>query len=159
ELAEARRVIATLCLPADRVRTRRFRPDPSGARIDPRAMLRAASRSGGALVLPKFRTRREVQPPVVVLADISGSMRQYSRIFLHFAHALTERRRRVHTFAFGTRLTNLTRAMRHRDPDAALADCAAAVNDWSGGTRIGEALSTFNRLWSRRVLSQGAIVL
>lgn len=76
-------------------------------------------------------------------------MSQCSRIFLHFLHALTEKRQRVHTFIFGTRLTNLTRQMRHRDPDEALADCTAAVQDWSGGTRIGEALHEFNRLWSR----------
>ncbi|TIW89440.1 MAG: VWA domain-containing protein, partial [Mesorhizobium sp.] len=79
--------------------------------------------------------------------------------FLHFLHALTEKRRRVHTFVFGTRLTNLTRQMRHRDPDAALADCSAAVRDWSGGTRIGDTLAEFNLIWSRRVLGQGAVVL
>lgn len=100
-----------------------------------------------------------MQPPLVVLADISGSMSQYTRIFLHFLHVLTERRRRVHTFLFGTRLTNVTRAMRHKDPDEALDECAAAVRDWSGGTRIGETLKEFNRLWARRVLGQGAIVL
>ncbi len=80
-------------------------------------MMRLASRTGGELILPKFRSPREVHPPLVVLADISGSMSQYTRIFLHFLHALTEKRRRVHTFVFGTRLTNLTRQMRHRDPD------------------------------------------
>ena len=130
-----------------------------GRRIDPRAMMRQASRTGGELILPKFRSAREVHPPLVVLADISGSMSQYTRIFLHFLHALTEKRRRVHTFVFGTRLTNLTRQMRHRDPDDALADCSAAVKDWSGGTRIGDTLNEFNRLWSRRVLGQGAVVL
>jgi uncharacterized protein with von Willebrand factor type A (vWA) domain len=86
-------------------------------------------------------------------------MSQYTRIFLHFMHALTEKRRKVHTFVFGTRLTNLTHQMRHRDPDEALAESAEAVEDWSGGTRIGQALHEFNRLWSRRVLSQGAVVL
>jgi uncharacterized protein len=159
EVAEARRAIAALRLPADLVRTRRFRPDPHGRRTDPRAMLRASLRTGGTLILPKFRSAREVHPPIVVLADISGSMSQYTRIFLHFLHALTEKRRRVHAFVFGTRLTNLTRQMRHRDPDEALAQCSQAVKDWSGGTRIGDALAEFNRLWSRRVLGQGAIVL
>jgi uncharacterized protein len=95
----------------------------------------------------------------VVLADISGSMSQYTRIFLHFMHALMESRRRVHVFVFGTRLTNLTRQLRHRDPDEALANAATVVKDWSGGTRIGEAISEFNRLWSRRVLGQGASVI
>jgi uncharacterized protein with von Willebrand factor type A (vWA) domain len=159
EMVQARRAIAALRLPADLVRTRRFRPDPHGRRADPRAMLRASLRTGGTLILPKFRSAREVHPPIVVLADISGSMSQYTRIFLHFLHALTEKRRRVHAFVFGTRLTNLTRQMRHRDPDEALAQCSQAVKDWSGGTRIGDALEEFNRLWSRRVLGQGAIVL
>ncbi|OJU50516.1 MAG: VWA domain-containing protein [Mesorhizobium sp. 61-13] len=159
EMADAKRAISELRLPFDLVRTRRFKPDSRGGRIDPRAMMRMAARTGGELVLPKFRSPREVHPPLVVLADISGSMSQYTRIFLHFLHALTEKRRRVHAFVFGTRLTNLTRQMRHRDPDVALADCSAAVKDWSGGTRIGDALGDFNRLWSRRVLGQGAVVL
>ncbi|CDX11889.1 VWA containing CoxE family protein [Mesorhizobium sp. ORS 3324] len=159
ELAEAKKAIAALRLPFDLVRTRRFKADAQGRRIDPRAMMRSASRTGGALILPKFRSAREVHPPLVVLADISGSMSQYTRIFLHFLHALTEKRRRVHAFVFGTRLTNLTRQMRHRDPDEALAECSMAVKDWSGGTRIGDALAEFNRLWSRRVLGQGAVVL
>ena len=159
ELAEARKAIAGLRLPVDLVRTRRWRPDPKGQRIDPRATMRAAARTGGSLILPRFRKPRLIHPPLVVLADISGSMSQYSRIFLHFLHALAENRSRVHTFVFGTRLTNLTRQMRHRDPDAALADAALAVKDWSGGTRIGDTLNEFNRLWSRRVLGQGAVVL
>lgn len=159
EMADAKRAISELRLPFDLVRTRRFKPDSRGGRIDPRAMMRMAARTGGELVLPKFRSPREVHPPLVVLADISGSMSQYTRIFLHFLHALTEKRRRVPAFVFGTRLTNLTRQMRHRDPDVALADCSAAVKDWSGGTRIGDALGDFNRLWSRRVLGQGAVVL
>ncbi len=159
ELGEAKRAIAALRLPFDSVATRRHRPDPRGRRPDPRAMMRAAVRTGGELVLPKFRSPREVHPPLVVLADISGSMSQYTRIFLHFLHALADKRRRVHTFVFGTRLTNLTRQMRHRDPDQALAECSNAVKDWSGGTRIGDTLHEFNRLWSRRVLGQGAVVL
>ncbi len=159
EVTEARREIAALRLPFDMVATRRFRAESRGSRIDPRAMMRASARTGGALILPKFRSLRRIHPPLVVLADISGSMSQYTRIFLHFLHALTDKRRRVHTFVFGTRLTNLTRQMRHRDPDAALADCSAAVRDWSGGTRIGDALGEFNRLWSRRVLGQRAVVM
>jgi uncharacterized protein with von Willebrand factor type A (vWA) domain len=159
EIADAKQAIAALRLPFDLVATRRFRPDPRGRRADPRAMMRSALRTGGDLILPKFRSPRDVHPPLVVLADISGSMSQYTRIFLHFLHALTEKRRRVHTFVFGTRLTNLTRQMRHRDPDAAIAEASQAVKDWSGGTRIGDTLSEFNRLWSRRVLGQGAVVL
>jgi uncharacterized protein with von Willebrand factor type A (vWA) domain len=159
EIGDAKRAISALTLPFDMVATRRFKLDQRGSIIDPRAMMRSAARTGGTLILPKFRTRRKIHPPLVVLADISGSMSQYTRIFLHFLHALTEKRRRVHTFVFGTRLTNLTRQMRHRDPDEALADVSAAVKDWSGGTRIGDTLHEFNRLWSRRVLGQGAVVL
>lgn len=159
ELAEAREAIARFRLPQDLVPTRRLRPDPRGRRTDPRATMRAALRTGGDLILPRFRSPRVTDPPLVVLADISGSMSQYTRIFLHFMHALQAHRGRVHIFVFGTRLTNLTRQMRRRDPDEALAECASAVRDWSGGTRIGETLHEFNRLWSRRVLGQGAVVL
>ena len=159
ELADARRAITELRLPVDKMRTRRFQADPRGRRVDPRATMRSALRTGGDLIIPRFRSVRTVQPPLVVLADISGSMSQYTRIFLHFMHALSEKRRRVHTFVFGTRLTNLTRQLRHRDPDEALEQASAAVEDWSGGTRIGDTLHEFNRVWSRRVLSQGAVVL
>jgi uncharacterized protein with von Willebrand factor type A (vWA) domain len=159
EIEAAKTAIAALRLPADYRKTRRYRSDPRGERIDPRKMMQASMRTGGELILPKFRSRREVHPPLVVIADISGSMSQYTRIFLHFLHALTESRRNVHTFLFGTRLTNVTRQMRHRDPDAALEECAGAVRDWSGGTRIAEALHVFNHVWSRRVLTQGAVGL
>jgi uncharacterized protein len=116
-------------------------------------------RTGGTLILPRYREPKTIHPPLVVLADISGSMSQYTRIFLHFLHALGEHRRRVHAFLFGTRLSNVTRQMRHRDPDLAVEACSQTVSDWSGGTRIGETLKEFNRLWSRRVLGQGAVVL
>ncbi len=159
ELALARRELARLALPLDQVATRRFKPARSGRDVDPRATMRQALRTGGDLILPRFRLRRTAAPPLVVLADISGSMSQYTRIFLQFLHALTEKRTRVHTFLFGTRLTNVTRQMRRRDPDEALDGCTQAVRDWSGGTRIGATLAEFNRLWARRVLGQGAMVL
>lgn len=159
EIAQAKKVLAELVLPMDRVKTRRFKPTHKPVRIDPRATMRGAMRTGGELILPKFRRHREIHPPLVVLADISGSMSQYTRIFLHFVHVLTERRRRVHTFLFGTRLTNVTRQMRYRDPDEALDECSAAVKDWQGGTRIATTLGEFNRKWARRVLGQGAVVL
>lgn len=159
ELAQARRAMDQLRLPVDEVPTRRFRADPKGPRIDPRAMMRSSLKTGGDLILPKFRSRREIHPPLVVLADISGSMSQYTRIFLHFMHSMMAKRRRVHCFVFGTRLSNITRPLRYRDPDDAIAHCTGAVHDWSGGTRIGETLRVFNRQWSRRVLGQGAVVL
>lgn len=159
EIAEAKRAIAALRLPDDEVKTRRLRLDPRGRKIDARATMRASMRTGGDLLLPRFASLRTQHPPVVVIADISGSMSQYTRVFLHFLHALTDKRRRVHTFLFGTRLTNVTRQMRRKDPDEALAECTGAVKDWSGGTRIAEAIASFNRDWSRRVLGQGAIVI
>ncbi len=159
ELAEAKRALSRLVLPFDRVVTRRYRPSSRPRRIDPRATMRTAFRTGGDLILPRFREPKRVQPPLVVLADISGSMSQYTRVFLHFLHVLTEKRRRVHTFLFGTRLSNVTRQMRNRDPDEAIEQCSTVVQDWSGGTRIAETLREFNHLWSRRVLSQGAVVL
>jgi len=105
------------------------------------------------------RERRMRRPPLVILCDISGSMERYSRMLLHFLHAVTNDRDRVYTFLFGTRLTNVTRYLRHKDVDEALARVGAAVVDWSGGTRIGHCLHEFNQLWSRRVLTQGAMVL
>ena len=98
-------------------------------------------------------------PPLVILCDISGSMERYARMLLHFLHAITNDRDRVHTFLFGTRLTNVTRYLRYRDIDVALEKISKAVVDWSGGTRIGRCLHVFNRDWSRRVLTQGAVVL
>ncbi len=159
ELNAARLAMAKLVLPVQRVRTRRFKPVNRIARIDPRRTLSSSLRTGGDLVLPKFRKHREIQPPIVVLADISGSMANYSRTFLHFLHALSSSRQKVFTFLFGTRLTNVTRQLRHKDPDQALMDCTDTVKDWSGGTRIGTTLAEFNKKWSRRVLGQGAIVL
>jgi len=144
-------------MPEDRRRTRRFAPALRRLRIDARRSFRRSLQPGGAIDL-EFRAAAERPPPVVALCDISGSMSEYTRLFLHFLHALGETRR-VSTFLFGTRLTNVTRAMRARDPDDALARCSALAVDWSGGTRIGEALARFNREWSRRVLGQGAIVL
>ncbi len=159
ELAVARRALADMTLPLDEVTIRRFEAINRPRSIDLRRTLAASLRTGGDLILPKFRQHRSVHPPLVILADISGSMSNYSRLFLHFAHALMEHRRRVHVFVFGTRLTNVTRQLRAKDPDVALAHCSDAVEDWSGGTRIGTALHEFNRLWSRRVLSGGAVVL
>lgn len=157
EITAAKKALAALALPRDRLKTRRLRTAAHG-RIDPRRTMRASLRVGGAMIMPAFRARAEVRPPIVALCDISGSMSQYSRLMLHFLHALSERRK-VQTFVFGTRLTNVTRQLQLRDPDEALAGCSEAVKDWSGGTRIASALRSFNRDWSRRLLAQGATVL
>jgi uncharacterized protein with von Willebrand factor type A (vWA) domain len=158
ELARAKAAIQRLRMPVHDVPTRRWAPDPSGARADMRATLRAALRSGDIIALKRKR-RRVRPPPLVALCDISGSMSRYSRVFLHFLHAITNDRERVYTFLFGTRLTNVTRLLRHRDVDVALDKISEVALDWSGGTRIGQCLSEFNRRWSRRMLGQGALVL
>ncbi len=158
ELAAARRLVARMRLPIMDVPTRRFRPDPHGRRIDMRATLRASLRSGGVPALRRRNPRRR-HPPLVIICDISGSMSRYSRIVLHFMHAVTNDRDRVFSFLFGTRLTNITRMLRHRDVDVAVDRVADTVQDWSGGTRIGHCLAEFNAKWSRRVLGQGALVL
>jgi uncharacterized protein len=159
EIAAAREAIKRLVLSLDEVRTRRLAPHRHGHRVDIRRTLRASLKAGGAVIDLKYLGPRVKAPPVVALLDISGSMSQYTRLFLHFLHAVTDARKRVHTFLFGTRLTNVTRALKARDPDESLAAVAAAVPDWSGGTRIATSLHAFNKLWARRVLTQGAIVL
>jgi uncharacterized protein with von Willebrand factor type A (vWA) domain len=158
ELAQAKAAIRRMVLPLADLPTRRFAPDPRGSRTDMRATLRAQLRSGGLLALRR-KSRRRRPPPLVILCDISGSMSRYSRVFLHFMHAVTNDRDRVHTFLFGTRLTNITRYLRYKDVDVALDKIAGIVEDWSGGTRIGQCLADFNRRWGRRVLGQGAVVL
>ncbi|HEY5305905.1 MAG TPA: VWA domain-containing protein [Pseudolabrys sp.] len=159
EIAQAKEAIARLALPLDLLRTRRMAPSRRGHLIDFRRTLRASMKAGGALIDLKYLGPREKEPPIVALLDISGSMSQYTRLFLHFLHAVTDERKRVTTFLFGTRLTNVTRAIRERDPDEALAACSAHVMDWAGGTRIATSLREFNKRWSRRVLTQGAVVL
>jgi uncharacterized protein with von Willebrand factor type A (vWA) domain len=158
ELAKTKKAIATLRLPIMDVPTRRFQADARGRRVDMRATLRASLRTAGAIPL-KLKSPKRRHPPLVILCDISGSMSRYSRLALHFVHAITNDRDRVHTFLFGTRLTNITRDLRAKDVDVALDKVAGRVEDWSGGTRIGHCLATFNKNWSRRVLSQGAVVL
>ena len=159
EIAAAKDAMKRLVLPLAELRTRRLTPHRHGHLIDIRRTLRASMKGGGDFIDLRFIGPKTRPPPLVALLDISGSMSQYSRIFLHFLHALTDARKRVGTFLFGTRLSNVTRALRERDPDDALAACSAAVPDWSGGTRVASSLRAFNRLWARRVLAQGAVVL
>lgn len=159
ELREARRCIARMRLPLREVRTRRLTADSRGARVDRRNSLRAAIAAHGG-VIPLVRAGpRTIEPPLVVLVDISGSMSRYARMFLHFVHALANSRRRVSVLLFGTRLTPVTRELRQRDVDVALDRVSRRVPDWAGGTRIGACLQEFNRLWSRRLLGQNACVM
>lgn len=159
EIAAAEAAIAKLRLSDDEMSVRRFAADPHGRAVDPRRTFRRSMRAGGAAIDIAWRARSVRHPPIVAICDISGSMSDYTRIFLHFLHALTAARGRVQTFLFGTRLSNVTRALRTKDIDVALAQCSASVEDWSGGTRIATSLHLFNRQWSRRVLGQGATVL
>ncbi|WP_298912660.1 VWA domain-containing protein [uncultured Roseobacter sp.] len=163
EMAEAKRMLARLNLPVPPIRSRRAMSSLTGTRVDAARTLRAAMRQGGEMHKIALKAPRPRWPNLVVLCDISGSMSQYSRVVLHFLHAVANAKgagwAKVHAFTFGTRLTNITRHLRHRDVDAALAAAGAEAQDWEGGTRIGQCLESFNRDWSRRVMGQGAVVL
>ena len=158
EIAAAKLAIKNLRLPIMEVNTRRFQRSETKKKVDMRSSLRAALRAPDTIPL-KFKKQKRRHPPLVMLCDVSGSMSQYSRMFLHFMHAITNDRDRVHSFVFGTRLTNVSRHLKHRDVDIALDRSSDAVQDWSGGTRIGSCLKQFNTLWSRRVMSQGAVCI
>ena len=159
EIAQATRAIEKMRLPQAELETRRYQPDARGLKLDMRRTLRASLRTGGEIIDIRRLGRIEKPAPIVALLDISGSMSEYTRLFLHFLHAIMDARKRVSVFLFGTRLTNVTRALRQRDADEALASCSKTVEDWAGGTRIATSLHTFNKMWARRVLGQGAIVL
>jgi uncharacterized protein with von Willebrand factor type A (vWA) domain len=159
ELAQAGALLRRSELVLEQAPTRRWRRSPGGGRIDLRGTLQRARKSGGELFTLVRKQPRKRQRPLVLICDISGSMARYSRMFLIFAHTLTQARDRVTSFVFGTRLTNITPALRHGDPDEALIKVSASVSDWASGTRIGECLRQFNFVWSRRVLAQGGVVV
>ena len=158
EIAAATAAVRALAMPRDLRRLRRLAPDARGSRIDPRRSFRGSLRGGGEAIDLARRSPVERPPPVVAICDISGSVADYTRVFLHFLHALSTRRR-VSAFLFGTRLTDVSRALHHRDIDEALAAVASAVPDWSGGTRIASSLHLFNRHWLRRVGAGAATVI
>ena len=158
ELAEARRALARLAWSPGERRTRRWVAG-RGARVDLRRAIAESLRTGGDVVRLPRRTRRIRPRPLVLLCDVSGSMERYARMLLHFAHAVTRRHQRVETFLFSTRLTRVTRELRIAGPDQALASVSRTVTDWSGGTRIGDAVREFHQRWSRRVLHRGPVVL
>ena len=160
ELVEAKKMLAELRLPLPLIRTRRKKVSTKRQDASICAQtLRESLREGGDIIPLVRAAPTELHPPLVVLCDISGSMNPYSRMFLHFLHAITNDRDRVAVFVFGTRLTNITRQLRHRDVDVAMARVAEAIKDWSGGTRIGASLREFNWRWGRRTLAQNACVL
>src|SRR5438034_1126853 len=157
EMAEVRRLIRLMRLPAGLTRSRRARAGGRD-RLDIRRLLRRSLRFGGELLVFSWKSPTVRPRPLVLLCDISGSMERYTRLLLNFAYALKNASTRVETFVFATRLTRITRLLRSHDIDAALNRVTASVDDWSGGTRIGEAIETFNRRYARRVLSRGATV-
>jgi uncharacterized protein len=158
ELAAARAALAQLVWQPGSRRTRRW-VRGAGARVDLRRAIARSLRTGGDVVtLP--RRRRRIRPRrLVLLCDVSGSMERYSRLLLHFAHAVTQRHRRVETFVFATRLTRITRQLRTSGPDEALASVFDAGADWAGGTRIGAVIKAFHQHWGRRVLYGGPVAL
>ncbi|WP_135505349.1 vWA domain-containing protein [Roseovarius aestuariivivens] len=163
EIAEAKRMLSRLSLPVKPFASRRAMASHTGHRVDARKTLQAAMRRGGEMGRIHLRKPRPRWPNLVAICDISGSMSQYSRMVLHFLHAVANEKgagwAKVHAFTFGTRLTNITRHLATRDVDAALRAAGQEAQDWEGGTRIGACLHAFNRDWSRRVMGQGAVVL
>ena len=159
EISAAKTAISRMRLSIQNIITRRYQSTHRMDKVDMRSTLRSAMKSGSGVIPLQYRTHKKRPPPLVILCDISGSMGRYTRMLLHFMHAITNDRDRVATFLFGTRLTNVTRHLRYKDIDIALSKCTDSVEDWSGGTRIGESLKNFNQHWSRRVLGQGAVVL
>ena len=158
ELQVAKKMLKHLKLPVKPIQTRRHQASISRAHIDMRRTMQNSLRNSELIPL-QFKRQITRPPAIIVLCDISGSMAQYSRMFLHFMHAMTNNGDRVHSFLFGTRLTNISRYLRNKDVDLALEETAKAVEDWSGGTRIGFCLKQFNQHWSRRMLGQGAVVI
>jgi uncharacterized protein len=159
EMAAARRLIAELGLRRPLRRSHRMRRDRRGRALDMRGLARAAIATGGDPVRRSFRRRVEAPRKLVVLCDVSGSMEAYSRALLLYLHAILRLGRGAEIFAFGTRLTRLTRELQTRDPDLALERAARRVVDWAAGTRIGASLKEYNDVWGRRALTRGAIVL
>jgi uncharacterized protein len=158
EVIEVRRALSRLVWTPGERRTRRW-VRGRGSRIDLRRAVADSLRSGGEVVALPTRRRRVRPRPLVLLCDVSGSMERYSRMLLHFAHALTSRHRRVEAFLFSIQLTRITKQLRVRRADEALAAVSRSVSDWSGGTRIGGALKEFHQRWGRRVLNGRPVVL
>jgi uncharacterized protein with von Willebrand factor type A (vWA) domain len=158
EQEQARRLLSGLVWHPGVRRTRRWIRG-RGPRVDLRRAIAGSLRTGGEIVRLPRRARRIRPRPLVLLCDVSGSMEQYSRTLLQFAHALASRHRRVEAFLFSTRLTRITAQLRKRHPDEAMVAVSRSVSDWSGGTRIGEAVKDFHHRWGRRALAGGAVVL
>ena len=163
EIREAENAIAGLHLKTPKVPSRRFKTAAYGPKINARAVMREARRTGGEVLKLPRQKQRHKPLNLIVLIDISGSMSTYSRMMMHFVHSMSLNGgndwAKIHAFTFGTRLSNITRSLNQKDPDKALETIGQQVQDWDGGTLIGESLMHFNKDWSRRVLSSDACVL
>lgn len=159
EMQEIKRLMQNMNWQLEQRRTRRKSKAPRGSYLDMRRTIRQNLRYGGEPLILSWRRRKLKRRPLVVICDISGSMERYSRVLLKFIYVISNGLENVEAFVFSTRLTRITRQLRGRDIDTALDQVTASVQDWAGGTRIGQALKTFNYKWGRRVLGQGAIVL
>ena len=159
EIAQAKIAMQKINFSNSKIPTRRFHVCSTGKLIDIKSTIKSSTNTGSKAFKLRYREKKFTQPSLVVLCDISGSMSKYSRMFLHFMHSVTSDRDRVFTFVFGTQLTNVTRQLRSKDIDIALNEISSKVKDWAGGTRIGNSVHEFNKMWSRRLLSRGSIVL
>lgn len=159
EVQEAKRLMAEMRWHLGMRTTRRKRPSRRGSYPDMRRIIRRNLKYGAELIELTWRTPKQKPRPLVIICDISGSMSLYSRLLLHFIHTISNGLMNVEAFVFGTRLTRITRQLKRRDVDDAVRDVSKSVQDWSGGTRIGDAIHIFNHQWARRVLGQGAVVL
>lgn len=159
EIEKVRKLMAAINWQLEPRRTRRTEKNQQGSILDLRRTIRHNIRHGGEIFDLLKRKRKLKRRPLVLICDISGSMERYSRLLLQFIYIVASRMDRVESFVFGTRLTRITRQLRHRDVNYALSEASRTVNDWAGGTRIGESLRTFNYRWARRVLNQGAVVM
>jgi uncharacterized protein with von Willebrand factor type A (vWA) domain len=159
EVQEAKRMMAEQRWHLGERCVRRRVPARKGQHLDMRRIIRRSMRYGTEPIQLAWRCAKRKPRPLVIICDISGSMSLYSRLLLHFIHTLSNGLQNVEAFVFGTRLTRITRQLRRRDVDEAVRDVSKSVQDWSGGTRIGEALETFNYRWARRVLGRGAVVI
>lgn len=163
EMAQAKLLLRRFRLQVAPRQTRRLEAQPAGSRLHMRRSLRQSLKHQGELVRLHWQGPRVKPRPIVAIADVSGSMERYARLLLHFLHAFAQQsshgKQRVESFVFGTRLTRITRQLQKRSVDQALQEVGQQVKDWSGGTRIGEALHAFHRQWAKRVLGGGAVVL
>ncbi len=159
EVQEAKRLMAEMRWHLGMRPTRRKRPSRRGSYPDMRRIVRRNLKYGAELLELTWRETKYKSRPLVIICDISGSMSLYSRLLLHFIHTISNGLLNVESFVFGTRLTRITRQLKKRDVDDAVRDVSKNVQDWSGGTRIGDALHFFNQKWARRVLGRGAVVL